>query len=421
MSNKIQNLLRESSTTASSSNGRPDLLGLTRATHDLIFTDLVAVQPSSQPEATLYGVKYLNRENELSFMSAADFTGAIGSRDEIKEFDSKTTYKKDDLFKHESVVYKVLKDDPFNGLTGDDLAILKAGILGDGIRYMSDAADVTYFETENPDISEGSVVLDRWSIPTKTRKIKTSLTVEFAQDLRSSLFESGAVIDDMLATMLAEDVNKEIIQKLVTVSSRYKVKGIADNGILDLTGEDKAPEQARSLYRYVCELDAVIQKNTTYGASYVLASSRCAAILAASGWLEYNPEVPLAEGVLKNGLPVYSDPWSIVDYIIVGTKQNLGDLEHIGSLFYAPYVELDGAGAYKLVIDPKSLQPKLALMARYGVSVNPYTVSKAKTPDGKTLPVVKGDDWDNLVGKSKMSYILGVKLPELIEEDYIVA
>ncbi|QQK88268.1 capsid vertex [Providencia phage PSTRCR_127] len=415
MTNKIHNLLRESSTTASSSNGRPDLVGLTRATHDLIFTDLVAIQNTNQPEATLYGVKYLNQDNKMSFNTPATYTGAISSREGIDEVDISKSYSKEDLFQHEDVIYKVIADNPFDGLASlpAEEAVGQA-IIDGSIRYMSDAAETSHFEQKDVHIANASVRLDRWSAPVKTRKVKTELTVEFAQDLEHNQFDAEAVIDDMISTLLAEDVNKEIIQKIVTVSSRYKVTGVSDKGMLDLTGTDVAPEQGRALYRYICEMNASIERNTSYDGSYVLASSRCAALLSASGWMEVNPDYPLAAGVLKNGLPVYSDPWSLVDYVVVGTKQNFGDLEHVGSLFYAPYVDMDGAGAYKLVVDPESLQPKLALMVRYALSTNPYTVIDADENEDKAI-LVQGDDWDNLVGKSKMSYLLGVKLPKLVE------
>ncbi|ANM46421.1 head vertex protein [Morganella phage vB_MmoM_MP1] len=415
MTNKIHNLLRESSTTASSSNGRPDLVGLTRATHDLIFTDLIAIQKTNQPEATLYGVKYLNQDNKMSFNTPAVYSGAINSRKGIDELDLNKVYAIGDLFIFEDVVYKILSLDPFKDIKSlpKDEAVGQA-IIDGSIRYMSDAAETSHFEQNEVEIANASVRLDRWSVPVKTRKIKTELTVEFAQDLEHNQFDAEAVIDDMISTVLAEDINKDVIQKIMTVSSRYKVNGISDKGMLDLTNTDVAPEQGRALYRYICEMNASIERNTSYDGSYVLASSRCAALLSASGWMEINPDYPLAAGVLKNGLPVYSDPWSLVDYVVVGTKQNFGDLEHVGSLFYAPYMDFDDAGSYKLVVDPESLQPRLALMARYALSTNPYTVIDADENEDKAI-LVRGDDWDNLVGKSKMSYILGVKLPKLVE------
>ena len=92
---------------------------------------------------------------------------------------------------------------------------------------------------------------------------------------------------------------------------------------------------------------------------------------------------------------------------MTGCKYDLGDMDHVGSLFFAPYTEADEAGSIKVSVDPQSLQPKVAILMRYGLSVNPYTV------DQDTDRLIKGDDWSNLAGKSKLSQIVGVMLPKL--------
>ena len=80
-------------------------------------------------------------------------------------------------------------------------------------------------------------------------------------------------------------------------------------------------------------------------------------------------------------------------------------------MFYAPYVDLDNAGAFKVVIDPDSLQPEVAVLLRYALSVNPFTTVLGDKSSG----VIQGDDWNNLVGVSDMSMLLGVKLPALVK------
>lgn len=402
--------LNESTGSGDNSIGRPDLLALTRATTDLIYTDLVAVQKTNQPEATLYGVKFINPDKNMSFTTAATYGGAVGSRTGIPEW-TNTAYDKGDTFQHLDVVYKVLEDDPFAGTTETvDWDIISEAIINGTIRFLSDAAATSYFEGD-VEVSEAGLRLDRWSIPVRTRKLKTQLTVELAQDLESNGFDAPNTIDDLLSTMMAEEVNKDIIQKLITVSSRFKVTGVTDKGVLDLTGVDTSPEQGRRLYRYICEMNAHIQRTTTYSGAYVVASSRCSALLAASGWLKEDSKNMLTDGVLNNGLPLYTDGVSPLDYVIVGVKDNQGELEHAGSLFFAPYVEEDDAGAFKVVVDPNSLQPTIALMIRYGLSVNPYTTN-VSDDDSR---VINGDDFDGMAGKSLMSVLLGVKLPKLVQ------
>jgi hypothetical protein len=43
------------------------------------------------------------------------------------------------------------------------------------------------------------------------------------------------MLEDILATQMAEEVNKDVLQSLVTVSSRFKVNGVSDKGVLDLS------------------------------------------------------------------------------------------------------------------------------------------------------------------------------------------
>ncbi|ARW58156.1 capsid vertex protein [Serratia phage X20] len=415
---KIHNLLRESTTTGTSSIGRPDLVALTRATTNLIYTDLVASQRTKQPEATLYGVKYLNHDKVMSFMSAATYAGAISSRDGIPEFENKA-WAKGDLFQNEKVVYKVLKDNPFEGTSETEpFDIISEAIVDSAIRLVAEAADTSKFESADSDVSDASFRMDRWKVPVKSRKLRTDLTVELAQDMEANGFDAAVTVEDVLATVMAEEVNKDIVQSLITVSSRFRVEGISDKGMLDLTGVDEAPEMGRRLYRYICEMNGNIQRQTSYSGTYVLASSRVAAMLDASGWVKEDEDSELSYGKLNNGLKLYVDAVTPVDYVIVGVKATFGELESVGSLFYAPYTEgLDledpeHVGAFKVIVDPDSLQPTVCLLVRYGLSVNPYTLGIAD----KDARVIDGSDMDNLAGLSKMSVLLGVKLPKLIED-----
>ena len=69
-------------------------------------------------------------------------------------------------------------------------------------------------------------------------------------------------------------------------------------------------------------------------------------------------------------------------------------------------------GAFKVIVDPASLQPSVALLVRYALSVNPYTVGL----DEDEARVINAADMDKMAGRSKMSVMLGVKLPKLITD-----
>lgn len=422
---KINELLRESTTTNSNSLARPNLVALTRATTKLVYTDIIAEQPTNQPMAALYGIKYETPDNELSFNTGATYAGAVSAEDRksIPELTSTTqAFNKGDMFQYKHVVYKALIDAPFATAADTIEDAIQLAVIKLAIRFVSEAAESTKFEKNGVEISSANFTVNKWNAPVKTRKLKTSLTVELAQDMESAGFDAPAFLEDLLATTMADEINKDVLQSLVTVSRRYKVTGLTDDGFIDLSYSN-SPEASRKLYEMVCEMNSHIQRTTSYSGTFVVASTRAAAILAGSGWLKHKPEddewLPdTAYGYLLNGLPVFCDVNTPIDYVTVGVKEDFGGNEVVGSLFYAPYTEgldLDDnehVGAFKVVVDPSSLQPTISLMVRYALAANPYTVAK----DEKEARVIDATDMDKMAGQSDMSILLGVKLPAIIGE-----
>ncbi|QPI17875.1 capsid vertex protein [Pectobacterium phage POP12] len=415
---KVKYVLDESTgtTTIDVSTSRPDLVALTRATNNLIYTDLVAIQETNMPVATLYGVRYRNPNGDLTIASAATYSGRFSSRTDIDSLDTSKLYQPKEVFKVDStdIVYEVVKAVDIGTLSTDEKeAIFKAVILG-YIRMASEAAEPSKYET-SADIASSTFSMDRWSIPVRTRKFKTELTVELLQDLEANQFDAEAVVDDVLGTVASEEINKDIIQTLITVSKRYDVDGVSEEAIIDMSGTtfyDGDAEVGRKIYHIALDMGQEINRETSFEGTYVLCSPRIAAALGSSGWMNENDdEHPLATGILRNGYLVYVDTTAPFDYMIVGCKYDLGEMDHVGSLFYTPYTEADSAGSIKISIEPASLQPKIAIMLRYGLSVNPYT-----SPNDADERLVQGDDWTSLAGKSKYSRIIGFKLPPIVSE-----
>lgn len=426
---KINDLIFESTLSSANSIGRPSLLSFTQATNKRIFKDLVAEQPTDQPVAALYGIRVLNPDDKMTFYGGATFAGLMNKeqRETVPELvDLGADLAKGDYFMFDSVVFKVLRDDPFGGTTETELDdAVNEAIAASAVRMVSEGAPTDQFEVGTPDISEAGFRIDKWQSTVKSRKLKTTLSVELAQDLESNGFDAPDFIENILAIQMAEEINKDVLQSLITVSSRYRVKGISSKGILDLTAINGAQEQARTLYSYICEMNSSIQRNTSFSGTYVVASSRCCAILAASGWLKKGqddaPSAPDASyGMLNIGLPIYCDVNSPCDYVIVGVNEDMGEGQVVASLFYAPYtkgLDMDNVedtgdasvGEFKVIVDPDSLQPTVALLARYALTANPYTVGK----DEDNARIVDGSDMDALAGQSKLSSYLGVKLPQL--------
>jgi hypothetical protein len=422
---KINALIHESTLTAANSVARPTLLSYTKATNKRIFKALVAEQKTRQPVAALYGIRVLNPADKMTYLGGATFAGEIGmfERANIPEVVGPAeAYVVGDMFQFEDVVFKVLEASPFAGTTETDMGeVISEAIAAGHIRMVSDAAQTSKFEQGHPEIAEAGFRIDKWQTEVKSRKLKTSLTVELAQDLESNGFDAPGFIEDILGIQMAEEINKDVLQSLITVSSRFKVQGVSDKGVLNLTDAqfDNAQDRARTLYYYMCEMNSAVQRNTSFAGTYAVASSRCAAILAASGWVEKKDDQDeLAYGVLKNGLPLYADVNSPCDYVIVGVNADIGEGQTVSSLYYAPYVEglknVDdegdtSVGEFKVIVDPESLQPTVALLARYALTANPYTVAK----DDQEARIIDGADMDKMANQSQLSSYLGVKLPPL--------
>ncbi|AEO97112.1 capsid vertex protein [Salmonella phage vB_SenM-AKM_NP4] len=422
---KIDNLIRESTVSSANSLGRPNLLSYTKATNKRIFKSLVAEQKTNQPIAALYGIRVLNPVDKMTYLGGATYAGQIGlsERESLPLASTPSqSFNKGEMFLFEDVVFKALEDNPFAGTAETDMReVISEAIAAGHIRMVSDAANTNKFENGHPEIAEAGFRIDKWQTEVKSRKLKTSITVELAQDLESNGFDAPNFIEDVLAVQMAEEINKDVLQSLITVSSRFKVQGISEKGVLNLTDPkyDNAQDRARTLYYYMCEMNSAVQRQTSFSGTYAVASSRCAAILAASGWVEKSEDQDeLAYGVLKNGLPLYADVNSPCDYVIVGVNADLGEGQTVASLYYAPYVEgLDdvdeegdtSVGEFKVIVDPDSLQPTIALLARYALTANPYTVAK----DEKEARVIDGADMDKMANQSQLSSYLGVKLPPL--------
>lgn len=405
MSNTMNQLIQESTNVGNVALPRPQLVALTKAVNALIFTDLVAMQPTQTPIATLFGMRYLNADGNMTFRTPATYGGTYGDRSLVtKELsDTEKSFAIDDVFKYEKVIYQAIEAINFETLGGgDDIAAqLSYALMLGKVRIMSDAGDTTEMEYAEP--SEANLKMDRWSVEARTRKLKSAVTVEFLKDIEASGFNGETVIRDMLATEISDEINKDILHKLQTVSTRHITEG-ADSAIFYAGAAADDPTKGRTLYRIVCEMARAIHADTAFEATYVVCSPKVAALLSSSGWLKGDMNMQkLYTGILTDGMRVYVDAVSSFEYVMVGTKQSKGGLENVGSLFYTPYYDVDGSGNFVMNNSASNLQPQYMTMTRYGLSVNPYT-----TADNDTGQVHNGADWNKLAGKSKYSRFVGV-------------
>lgn len=403
MSNIIDELIAETSS-GDVETGRPQLLALTRAVNALIFSDLVAIQKTSQPIATLFGMRYMNRDGDMTFRTPATYGGQYGDRSAVTTELSaaKTSFAKDDVFKYQKVIYQAIEAIDITTLGGgDDIdKQLSIALMLNKVRIVSDAGELSTMEYLEP--SNSDFKIDRWKVEVRSRKLKTEITMELVQDLAAQGFDASGIVRQMLAHELADEINRDVMHKLQTVSIRHDSPNTT-NGIYYAGGAADDPSKGRTLYRIVSEMARAVQAETSYESTYVLCSPRVAGLLASSGWLKGDPNMNnLFVGTLIDGLKVYVDAVSRFDYAVVGTKQSRGGMENVGSLFYTPYVDSDEVGAFTVVNSTEDLQPRVMGMTRYGLSVNPYTTST----EGEQINA--GDNWNELAGKSRYSRFVGV-------------
>ena len=413
---KLNSLIAESTISASSPNGRPNLLDFTRSVNNLIYTDLVAVQPTNMPVSALYGLRYMNANNDMSYTTGATYSGEYGDQHSTTPVVTAGSYQPGTLIKLDDVLYQVIN--PIT-ITNVNIDVYTSAMKGD-IRIASESAPTSKFETANSIIQEANFKIDKWQADVKTRKLKTEITLETLQDLDAAGADAQKVIKDFLVTMISEEINKDIIQRLITVSKRWKVKGLSENGYIDYSaGTDDITSDMFSyrLTRIVSEMAASATRRTGFNPNYVLASSRVGAILQAAG-IKQTPGQKSPGFLTKLGMNLYIDTTCPFDYVIVGVKQDTDDknekMEAIGSLVYSPFLQDDMAGVIQVVKDPDSLQDNIAIMTRYSLSVNPYATTQ---DDFNDIRITKGDDWKNLVGRSDMSMFLGIILPEYLNDD----
>lgn len=410
----LKNILKESTTSADNPAGRPDLLDFTRSINNLVYTELVALQPTTQPVSALFGVRYMNANGDMSYTTAATYGGQYGDQYASSNQVAAGSYVAGDMFLLENVLYKVLAPITVSSTAQADVYSF---VMQGKVRTVSEAAQTSKFESANAVIQNTNFRLDKWQTEVKTRKLKTEITIETLEDLAAVSVDGEKIMKDFMITMISEDINKDILQKLITVSKRFKVDGLSPNGYLDLSAVEVTDSLlSYRLTRYVAEMAASATRKTGFNPNYVVASSRVAGILQTAG-IEQTPGTKSPGFLTKLGMDLYVDTTTPFDYVIVGVKVNdmFDDkMETVGSLVFSPYQEGDKAGMIRVVTDPDSLQNNVMVMSRYSLSVNPYATSQDDFTD---IRITQGDDWDNLVGRSDLSMFLGILLPEVLNDD----
>lgn len=216
-------------------------------------------------------------------------------------------------------------------------------------------------------------------ITTEIHKLKTSWTVELAQDLMSYYaIDAEAELSQLLAEQIAGEKDRLIIRELVNFASHFELWNADFYNAVD-------PNPANTVFRGIesdynqglvfCinRLDAKIRKSTKQGgANWILISAEGAAKLANLN--TYKP-MDMDEngtkfslgvekiGTLENKYTVYVDPNLPGHVCLVGRK---GTTFFDTGYVYAPYIE------YMLsptVIEDQDFNPRKMISSRFGTKM----------------------------------------------------
>ena len=419
----IQKLISESTQTGAVVNGRPTLVSVTGKADNIIFTDLVATQATKTPNAAVYGISVFNTGMKQDgtqvhadiYHDPGTSTGEMGITMgyALDEFDPAKAYVAGDQFKVEAkgLFFEATSDVTVSSLDGaDDYEKLMTAIVEAKVRVLTDS--IPYGQDTRDEIAGVSFNLRKWDLEVEARKLKVELTNELIEDMRFNDLDSDGLIDDIISSSIAMDINKDIIQKLINVSNRYNDPEFITNGALELTGARPLIEKARELYAVICLAASRVYERTTYSATYVVCSPKVFSVLSGSGWVRPLKEENEGEvlnstlsGIMNNGMKIYVDRFPLFDYFVVGMQHDLEGLQAVGSMYYSPYTENDGAGFLTIVSPPSDFQPRIGVVVRYALSIN--NIYSNLTEAERVS--VKANDWNKLMGKSEASQFVRVK------------
>ena len=366
-----QNFLNEdaaANNTGSAANWNPVLISLVRRSMpNLMAYDVCGVQPMTGPTGLIFAMKS-KYETTRAGATAGDealFGEAVSG------------------FSGDSGATQGADGSGLSGLTDTD----SDGDIGDqrtGPTFGGGMSTANAEQLGTPGESEFAEMgfsIEKATVTAKSRALKAEYTLELAQDLKAIHgLDAETELANILSTEILAEINREVIR---TINSQAKTGAstgnTAINGIFDLSTDADGRWSAEKFKGLVVQLDREanqIAKDTRRGkGNFVICSSDVASALAASGMLDYTPNMATNlnvddtgntfAGTLNGRTKVYIDPYATADYITVGYK---GTNPYDAGVFYCPYVPLTMVRA----VGENDFQPRIGFKTRYGMASNPF-------------------------------------------------
>jgi len=251
----------------------------------------------------------------------------------------------------------------FDHSTGAVTITLATGTLPAGA-----LARVDYeFDLENnPFQPEVTMSIDSDSVAAITRKLKTSWSLEAAQDLKSvHNIDAESTLTDLMADEIVAEIDREIINDLIIAASVRANHNFATGAGASVNFTDR---NIALLYK-VLEVANIIHRLTLRGpANWMVTSADIASkfeqlndFRGSDAMTQDGMDIGITTaGSIQGKLKLYKDPLFPNCKILMGFK---GSSVLDSGYFYAPYIPLLSTPT---VLDPHSFTPNKGIMTRYG-------------------------------------------------------
>jgi hypothetical protein len=227
-------------------------------------------------------------------------------------------------------------------------------------------ADYEFDLENNPFQPEVTLSIDSDSVSALTRKLKTSWSLEAAQDLKAvHNMDAEQTLTDLMGDEIVAEIDREIINDLIIASSIRATHNFATAAGASVNFIDR---NIALLYKTL-EVANVIHRTTLRGpANWMVTSADISSKFEQLNDFRGSDALPTDgldvgitnAGTIQNKLKIYKDPLFPNCKILMGFK---GNSALDSGYFYAPYIPLLSTPT---VLDPNSYTPSKGVMTRYG-------------------------------------------------------
>jgi hypothetical protein len=227
-------------------------------------------------------------------------------------------------------------------------------------------ADYEFDLENNPFQPALTLSIDSDSVSAVTRKLKTSWSLEAAQDLKSvHNIDAESTLTDLMADEMVAEIDREIINDLIIAAAIRATHNFATAAGASVNFTDR---NIALLYK-ILEVANVIHRTTLRGpANWMVTSADIASkfeqlndFRGSDALAQDGMDIGITSaGTIQGKIKLYKDPLFPNCKILLGFK---GNSVLDAGYFYAPYIPLLSTPT---VLDPNSFTPNKGIMTRYG-------------------------------------------------------